>query len=790
MSELPLSGVTLVDCSEGVAGAYAGRLLADLGATVVKVEPPRGEGLRHLGPYRGDASSLESGGLHLALNAAKHSIVADLDGEPGRARFLELVAGADVLLESAGPGVMASRGLGYDTLGGRFPHLVYVSHSPFGQDGPYACRCTSEIVDYAMGGYMYFSGDPARHPLLLPGHQAELHAGMHMAAGALIALWHARQTGAGQHIDVSTMEAILNDHSWLTTMWTHLGMVQTREPSAMIPCLDGHVFWMPVANPQLWVLIDRPDLIDDPRWTTLETWRDAVPEVRQMVAEWAASRTKQEAYHEAQAMRVALTPVNTMADLAESEQLAARNWWRRLLHPEVGEIQVPGPPWILSSAEVGPRAPAPLLDSDRDLSLPTRTPPLPPYGDRANRQPLEGIRVLEITANWAGPLAGRHLADMGADVLKIELARKPATRALHHAGNQPWTRPYNRAGYFNLLNRNKRDLVLDMATPEGRDIFLRLVEGADVVLENNSARVFDQLGLAYPALAERNPRVIMCSISGMGATGPERNYVAYGSNIEASAGLVSQLGYGDGLPFGTGSYYADPLAGTHATIAIMAALLQRKATGAGQFIDMALQESGMAFNVEALMEYQLSGRIAGPCNNRSSRIAPQGVYHSFGTDCWLAIGIETDEQWQSLCAVINEPDLARSYPTVADRRGAHDEIDRVVSAWSAKLDHQEAARILQAAGVPAGPVLANWEIVSDPHLYHRGYFVDIVHPEVGHHRWDGYPWRFSRTPGRVRYPSPLFGEHNDEILEGILGLSSHETAELRERGVIAGRPII
>jgi crotonobetainyl-CoA:carnitine CoA-transferase CaiB-like acyl-CoA transferase len=282
----------------------------------------------------------------------------------------------------------------------------------------------------------------------------------------------------------------------------------------------------------------------------------------------------------------------------------------------------------------------------------------------------------------------------------------------------------------------------------------------------------------------------MCSISGMGATGPERNYVAYGSNIEASAGLVSQLGYGDGLPFGTGSYYADPIAGTHATIAITSALLQRETTGAGQFIDMALQESGMVFNVEALMDYQLNGRIAGPSNNRSRRIAPQGAYRSAGIDCWLAIGVETDEQWRNLCDAIGQPGLASTYPTLADRIAAHDAIDAAISAWSAQLDHQEAARRLQSVGVPAGPVLANWEIVSDPHLYERGYFVDVVHAEVGHYRWDGYPWKFSKTPGRIRYASPLFGEHNDEILCGLLGLSREETADLRAKGVVADEPIV
>lgn len=784
----PLEDLVVVDCSEGVAGAYAGRLLADLGATVAKVEPPGGDRLRRLGPFPRDEPSTEGGGVHLALNAGKRSVVLDLETDGGSQRLRDLAAGAEVILESAGPGVMDARGLGYGRLSAQRPGLVYASHSPFGSDGPYAGRVTSEIVDYAMGGYMYFSGDPSRHPLLLPGYQAELHAGMHLAAGILVAVWHARATGQGQRVEVSTWEAILNDHAWLTTMWTHLGQVQGREPSAMIPCLDGFIFWMPVANPQLWLLIERPDLIDDPRWTTLDTWRTAVPEVRGLIAAWAADKTKAEIYHTAQAMRIAITPVNSMADIAASSQLAERGWWRTLHGGPAGNVAVPGPPWNFSEAETGPRAPAPQLDEASDLVLPRKDAPPPVRAPAA--LPLSGIRVLEVTANWAGPLAGRHLGDLGADVIKIETGRRPATRALHQSGGQMWNRPYNRAGYFNLFNRNKRDLVVDLGSPEGREIFLRLVDSADVVLENNSVRVFQSFGLSYPVLSARNPRIIMCSISGMGATGSERDYVAYGSNIEASTGLVSQLGYGDGPPFGTGSYYADPIAGTHATAGIMAALLQRERTGRGQLLDMALQESGMSFNVEALMDFQLNGRVAGPANNRSRRIAPQGVYPSVGIDCWLAIGIETDDQWQALCAAMASPGLARRFTSVQSRLANHDEIDDAISAWTRTLDHQEAAALLQQHRVPAGPVLMNWEIVTDPHLFRRGYFVDVVHPEVGHHRWDGYPWRLSKTPGQVRRAAPLFGEHNDEILAGDLGLSEEQIAALRASGVVADRPIV
>lgn len=781
-----LAGVLILDASEGVAGGYAGRLLADLGADVLKVEPPAGDRLRALGPFPGDRVDLEAGGLHLALNAGKRSIVLDLESRAGRERFRALAERADVLLENGGPGVMEGRGLGPGVLIEANPGLAYASQSPFGLTGPYAGRATSEIVDWAMGGYMYFGGEPGRMPIMVHGYQAELHAGMQLAAGALAALWHARRSGAGQHLEVSTMEAMLNAHVWLTTMWTHEGLIQTREPSLLTPCADGHFIWMGTPNTDIFVLVERPDLIDDPRWATLEGWRESVPEIRALLAEWARHHSRAEICERGQELRLAITPVNGVEELAQSRQLEARDWWREVAHPELGVLLLPGPPWLLSGTPAGPRGAAPRLDADARYAPPPRERAEPVGGD-PDALPLAGIRVLEVTGNWSGPLTARHFGDLGAEVVKIELARRPATRVSHPPGGEAWETFYNRSGYFNLFNRNKRDLCLDLGTGPGRELFLRLVEDADVVIENNSARVFPQLGLDYATLAARNPRVVLCSIAGFGATGPERDHLAYGSNIEGTCGLAAQTGYGDGTPHGTGSYYADPITGAHATVGILAALLARERTGRGQRLDMALQESAAVFMTESVMDYRLNGRVARPRGNRSPRRAPQGAYRSLGTDCWLAIGVERDEQWQALCAVIGRPDLAGRFPALDDRLDAHDEIDEAIEAWSGTLNHNRATALLQAAGVPAGPVLANWEIVSDPHLFERGYFVDIVHPDTGHQRWDGFPWRFSRTPARVRRPAPLFAEHNDEIL-GELGLSLEEIRRLRDDEVIADEP--
>ena len=797
----PLSGVRVVDASEGVAGGYASRLLADLGAHVLKVEPPGGDSLRSMGPFPPGATGPEQGGLHLALNAGKRSIVLDLDRGDERERFVELLARADILLESSGPKAMERRGLSHEELLRRLPALVYASHSPFGQDGTYAARATSEIVDYAMGGWMYFCGDPEREPLMVHGRQGELHAGMQLAAGAAAALWHARRTGRGQHVDVSTFESLVSSHVFVLSVWSQEGLVKRRgdgTSALIVPCADGHLFATRF-TPEIFLLMGEPERVDDPAFQTPEGWLDALPEVLERFTSWVATRRKRDVAEQAQQLRMLVTPVQTVADLADSAQLAARGFWRAVEHPIAGGIELPGPPWRFSRSPAGPTGAAPLLDADRDDPAGAAETAAAPGGAGAGgpetgapgaapSAPFEGLRVIEVTNSWAGPLCGMYLADLGADVVCIERSFTQPTRGQHFAGAQVWPRFYNRGAAWNQFNRNKRAISLDLATAEGREIFLRLVERADVVLENNSARVFPNLGLSYETLAERNPRIILCSMSGFGATGPEAHHLGLGSNIEAAAGLIARTGYAPGDFFATGSFQADPITGTHAFLGVVAALWERERSGRGQHLDMALSESGALFATEPLMDYRLTGHVAEPRGNRSLSIAPQGAYRSAGEDCWLAIGVESDEQWLSLAAAIGRPELGPRYPDARARRAAHDEIDAAIEEWSAPLDHNEATRRLQAAGVPAGPVLANWEIVADPHLFRRGYWVDTVHPEIGFQRWEGIPWRFSGTPPPPRArAAPLFAEHNDEVLRE-LGVTDDELAGLRERSVISDEP--
>ncbi len=796
--EKALVGVLVVDVSEGVAGAYCSKLLADLGAGVVKVEAPGGDALRRMGPFPKGGQDPERGGLHLALNANKRGIVLDLDAPADRERLDSLLGDADLLIESSPAARAEALRLTYDAVASLNPRIVTTSITPFGRWGPYAGWKSAEIVEWAMGGYMYFGGDPEREPVLVPGHQAAFHAGMHGAIGSLAAMQYARETGLGQQVEVSHLESMLLAHAWLTVSWTHEGQVMKRTPSSLIRCGDGGYvsFFAPLRNESFFLLIDRLDLLENPDYATPMARMRKAQELTPLLREWCATQKALDVQTKAQELRIAGTYVLNVAEVLAEPQMTARNWFQTFEHPRAGRLTYPGFPYILSETACAIERPAPLLGQHTGEVLQETGPatrahaPVAGASDGASALPLAGLKVIELTANWAGPLTGRHLGDLGADVVKVEYATRPATRAGRWPGSFRAKQFFNRSGYFNKLNRNKMDVCLDLSMPEARETFLKLVEWADVLIENNSARVMPNLGFGYDALSKVNPRLIMVSMAGFGADGPYRDYVAYGANIELSCGLVSLTGYGPGENANTASFYADPVAGNHGAVAVLAALEYRRRSGRGQFIDMSLNEGAAACFTEAIMDYTMNGVVREPMGCRSLVHAPQGVYACFGEDSWLVLSVGDENEWVALCRVLGRDDLAARPDLVTEggRRAAHDEIDAAIGAWTKERDHRLAARELQAAGVPAGPVLANWEIVTDPHVHERGFLVYVNHPDAGVLPYPGFGWKLSRTPAQVRRHSPMFAEHNREVLQGIAGLSDAALARLYEIGATADEP--
>lgn len=411
---------------------------------------------------------------------------------------------------------------------------------------------------------------------------------------------------------------------------------------------------------------------------------------------------------------------------------------------------------------------------------------------------LDGVRILDLSRVWAGPLATRILGDLGADVIRVEATWSRGAKAIDDAyasrtGLYPegkaGERPWNRQGMVNKFNRNKRAITLQLDTEQGKEIFERLVVGADVVLENYSPRVMPQLGLGYDRLSALNAGIIYIGMPGFGWSGPARDWVALGTMLEPAAGLSSLMGYAGGGPYKSGVAWADPVAALHAAAAVMIALWDRAADPEhhGQMIELAQVEGMIDFIGEEVLAAQVRGADAPRPGNRHPFYAPQGCYPCAGADRWIAISVTDDAAWQRLCALAGF-DQRRADLRLDQRLSAADELDAALAAWSATWDHLELMRMLQQAGIAAVAVFDAQELVENEHLAARGLYVPIPHVDAGTYVYPGLPAHLSVTPASYRLPAPGLGEHNREVLGGILGISDEELNALQAAGVIADEP--
>lgn len=399
--------------------------------------------------------------------------------------------------------------------------------------------------------------------------------------------------------------------------------------------------------------------------------------------------------------------------------------------------------------------------------------------------PLDGVRVADLTMMWAGPYATRILAEMGAEVIKIESPR--AWDNIRTLIPQPGVEePWNSSYYFNDYNRDKKSLTLDLAQEAGKATFLKLVKHCDVVIENYRADVLDSLGLGYEVLTTARPDIILVSMAGYGKTGPERAQVGFGPIIEQMSALTSLTGYGDdGVPIKTGLSYGDPVAGMAAVTAAVLALIKRRKTGEGTFIDLAQREVLSTFIGEAFVAASLRGETTAQRGNREARYFAQGVYRCAGDEQWLAVSMRTLGEWRSVAKALDLTEELTDVP----KEARLDEVDRRIGAALASMDPQEAMERLAKAGVPAGRVLNTVDIHNDPHLEARGYWVELPHPRMAPWKQPRASWQFKEAQPAMKRHAPLFGEHNREILSGLLGLSDAEIAELERLEVIAGAPV-
>ncbi len=405
------------------------------------------------------------------------------------------------------------------------------------------------------------------------------------------------------------------------------------------------------------------------------------------------------------------------------------------------------------------------------------------------QRPLEGVRVADLTMMWAGPYATKLLAEMGAEVIKVESPKAWDNIRTLLAQPPGVADPWNSAFYFNEYNRDKKSLILDLADERGHDVFLKVVATCDVVIENYRADVLDKLGLGYEVLRGARPDIILVSMAAFGKTGPDKDLVGFGPVIELMSGLCSLTGYlDDEEPFKSGISYGDPVGGAYAAASVALALTRRQRTGKGAFIDLAQREGAALLAGERFVAASLRGeKTPRHMGNRSERWAPQGTYKCAGNDRWIVVAVVTDQEWQACCAVLGRDDLAGL--TLDERQARHDELDAVIAAWAQDRDPQDAMEILQAAGVPAGRILDTGDIHDDPQLLRRHFWVYLPHPRMHRYKQAGIAWRLVEcNPTLVRH-APLFGEHTRELLSTAAGLSDEEIDALYAAGVCADQPV-
>ncbi len=787
-----LCDLRVVDISDGIAGAYCAKLLADAGADVLKLEPPGGHPLRSWSVSGSVGEDGDPDGVlfrHLA--AGQRSEVVDLEDPSGRERVGELVAESDVVVESFPPHVLASWRLGFEQLKSVNPMITMVSITPFGQEGPRHAEQRSEFLLQALVGSLRLHGGLDYPPVAVGGRLGEWSAGVYAATGALAARTRSQHTGVGEHVDVSTLECLAVSFLAYPALLAALPGGSRELTMTMVPgieqCKDGYV-GLATITVQQWhdvlAMMGRADLVECAEWNDQRTRQRHRAEVCAELSPWLMTHTVEEVLELAAAFRVPAAPVGNGTNVSVLPHLVDRHLFRP--NPR-GGFPDPRPPFRTTRTSPQAARAAPTLGEHNAAGFDPRAASIggrvTPHED--HRPPLEGIRVVDLTSFWAGPFATQYLATLGADVIKVESAQRPDPMRFNVSVPMTTDQWYERGSLYLSVNLNKRAVTLDLTQPRGRELLLDLVGTADVVIENFTPRVMEQFGLTFEKLQSVRPDLIYVRMPGWGLEGPWRDRPAFASTMEQASGMAWITGWPDGPPMLAG--ICDALAGVHGAFAVLAALDQRRHTGEGQQIELAMLDMTANIAVEQVLEYAAYGHLMAREGNRGPTAAPQGAYPCAQPDTWLALAVGTYEEWQALCRAIANPQLEadEDLASIEGRRSAHDRIDREISSWSESRPLDEALAALQTAGVPVEPVMSPCDIDHDQQMLARGFWEEVDHPVVGRQRYPGWPMRLSGSQGQwYRSAAPLLGQHNHEVLRETLGITDAELEVLQEANVI------
>lgn len=776
-----LAHLRVIDCTTGIAGPYATKLFVDAGAEVIKVEPVGGDPVRRLTATGADLAGRDSV-LFQYLNAGKRSIVATFDD----AEVQELCAGADLLVEDSAGGIYVAAARE------RWPHLVVLSISPYGLRGPYAGRVATEFTMQAESGSTLSRGRPSRPPVQVGGRVFEYLAGAYGAAGALAAVRRAGRTGVGEHLDLAITEAMAIAGSTFSDLMHHLQGRPDRvtparnvETPSIERAKDGFVGFN-TNTAQMFqnflVMIERVDLLDDAELASL-AGRLRRPDWPGIMAEWMLEHTVDEIVELASALRIPVAPVHDGATILANDHLTERGVF--VEHP--GGFRQPRPPYRIDGVEPPAPRPAPALDADRGrIAARPRPVPTDPGAD-PRALPLAGLRVLDCTSWWAGPSSTHLLALLGAEVIHVESTGHPDGMRLtgFMFGREKW---WEWGHMFAAANTDKLGITIDNGQPEGRALTTKLIEWADVVTENFAPRVMEQWGFDADAVRAINPRVVYTRMPAFGLSGPWRERVGFAQTMEQMT-MASITGFADDpplIPRGP----CDPNAGMHSAFAMLVALTRRDHDDRGVFVESTMIEAACNICPQPVLEYTGYGRLMGRDGNRAPHAAPQGVYAGVGFDEWLALSVATDAQWAALVDHLGSPAWATD-PTLATHAGRaaqHDRIDDEFAAWMTGRDVAVTADALVARGVPAARCHDARIESMHPQMVARGFYDEVTHPELGPHPVPTVPFRYASVERWAHRPTPMLGEHNDDVFTRLLGCTAEELAQLEAAGVIGTRP--
>ena len=815
-----LEGYRALDLT-GLSGQLCGRILADLGMEVIKIEPPGGDPVRNLAPFirSVDGKLLSTTFAH--LNAGKKSKVLDLDREDDREEFRKLVKASDVVLESFRPDEMEAKGFGYESLAALNPGVVMASITAFGQTGPKKNLAFNDLVALAQSGFLYISGDPSLPPCKPPETQAYYFASLFAAAGVLAALYRRERTGHGDHVD-SSMQETLATQEHIIRLWANEKQILKRAgsqhgsvaPAKIFPCRDGFVYLY--VTRQHWKLFvsvwrDHPVVFDTPEWLNNVYRRAHADELNPAIESFLAQYTMTEITELMQSKGIPCVPVNTPLGFANDAHVQGRGFIAPVEHAGFGSAKQAAMPFVIDGTRppVGSVPPldswcsppeqsaGPLSSLPRDggdvrggnsLGKGADSSNTPKAEAKCDSQtgsggPLAGMRIVSFDHVLAGPYGTTILAELGADVIKIESSKGGMDPfRFFGTGEDP-----NLSPRFLEFNRNKRSFTVNLKHPKGQGVLHDLVAKADAVLDNYSVDVVERIGLGYRDLCGVKPDIINLRMPGLGTTGPKRHFSTVGVNITSFTGLTYLWNHPGNTnpPIGSQTVFPDYVSGVLCAIIIISGVLHRDRQNKGAFIDLA-QAEATAFMIGAsLMEAAVSGKDPEPSGNASIWAAPHNCYPCAGEDRWCVIAAENDEQWVALAKILEcGVDQDGRFATAEGRLKHRAELDRIIVDWTRGQDAFAVMDRLQKAGIPSGVVQTGEDLTDDPQLNEREFIVAVENPRLGRVVLPNFPLHFTNAKLTRRWEFPVLGRDTEAVLRDVVGYSPETIAAHKKDGVL------